>query len=82
MSSFEDLKKRDIESLKKSYDQIAKTTSLGLSFYREEIARRENEEFNSRIKSMTSQMRNMTIFITILTVINVGVVIYDVFKDV
>lgn len=77
MSSYEELKNRDIESLKKSYDQIAKTTNLDLNFYREEIARRENQEFNSKIKSMTSQMRNMTVLITVLTIINIAVIIFE-----
>ena len=77
MSSYEDLKNTDIDSLKKSYDQIAATTSVGLSFYSEEIARRENEAFNSTIHKMTKQMRNMTILITTLTVINVVVLVVE-----
>lgn len=81
MSSYQQLQERSIDDLKKSYDQIAKTTSVGLDFYREEIARRESHQMNLRMLEMTKHMRNMTIAISILTFVNVvAVVVPFVFK--
>ena len=79
MSSYDEFKKRSIEDLKETYDRIAKTTSPGLSFYRDEIARREAELMNKQMLSMTRHMRNMTIAISILTFVNVAAVLVPLF---
>jgi len=67
-----ELRKMSTDSLVKRYDSVAETTgSPGLSFYREEIARRENEKTMNTMLIYTRQMRTMTIVITALTVLNV-----------
>lgn len=75
METYENLRKLSIEDLKQKYDKSASNTDPGLNFYREEIARRESEKMNSDMVKMTLQMRNMTIAISIMTLINVIAVI-------
>jgi hypothetical protein len=82
MTSYDEFRGRSIEDLKKSYDRIAKTTSPGLSFYREEIARRESELLNHQMLSMTKHMRNMTIAISILTLVNVVAVLVPLLQKI
>lgn len=74
-----------MEDLLREYDRLAGSTEVGLSFYREEIARRELAEQSQQILTLTAAMRNMTadigkwtqvvmwltIIVTALTVINV-----------
>jgi len=71
MERYEAMKKLSLQELKVKYDQLATHTSPGLGFYREEIARRELEEINHEMLSMTKHMRNMTIAISIMTFVNV-----------
>jgi len=75
METYDDMNKLSLEQLKEKYDQQAKSTSVGLDFYREEIARRETEVMNKEMHSMTKHMRNMTIAISIMTFVNVIAVI-------
>ena len=75
METYEEMKKLSIEELKKRYDQTTKSTQVGLGFYREEIARRESEKMNSDMLEITKHMRNMTIAISIMTLVNVIAVI-------
>lgn len=60
-----------LEELKITYDRLSRTTVKGLGFYREEIARRESKEMEKQMQAMTRQVRNMTIAILALTVVNV-----------
>jgi hypothetical protein len=74
-----------MEDLLREYDRLAGSTEVGLSFYREEIARREIAEQSQQMLTMTAAMRSMTadirkwtqvvmwltIIVTALTVINV-----------
>jgi hypothetical protein len=71
--------------LLREYDRLAGSTEVGLSFYREEIARREIGEQSQQMLTITAAMRSMTadirkwtqvvmwltIIVTALTVINV-----------
>jgi hypothetical protein len=83
--SYADLRRMSMEDLLREYDRLAGSTEVGLSFYREEIARRELAEQSQQILTLTAAMRNMTadigkwtqvvmwltIIVTALTVINV-----------
>jgi hypothetical protein len=74
-----------MEDLLREYDRLAGSTEVGLSFYREEIARREIGEQSQQMLTITAAMRSMTadirkwtqvvmwltIIVTALTVINV-----------
>jgi len=70
-----ELRALSIEQLKEEYDRLAPSTQAGLSFIREEIARRELDEYNKRIESMTHHIKVMTVIITILTAVNVVAVL-------
>lgn len=59
-----ELKKLTDEELITAYDDEAERTVVGTGFYLDELARRTQER-------LASQMRNMTIVITVLTLFNV-----------
>ena len=67
---YEDIEKLSLNELKKEYDNKSQTTQVGLDFIKNEISLREQKESNKQILDYTKQMRNMTIIITILTLIN------------
>ncbi|MCZ7673804.1 MAG: hypothetical protein M5U34_45140 [Chloroflexi bacterium] len=73
--SYEELRKLTKEQLIQKYDSLAKSTQIGLNFLRDEIARRDAEEQTAQMIQVNNQMRNMTIIITVFTIINVIAVI-------
>jgi hypothetical protein len=75
ITSYEALRNLTDEELVQAFDDTAPNTQLGLSFFREELARRENALQYNNMLSLTKQMRGMTIIITVLTIINVIVVV-------
>ena len=79
-TKYAELRALSTDELVRIYDGTAQNTEVGLGFLREEIARRENEKQTNAISRMTEQMRNMTIAITALTVINVILTGIPLFK--
>lgn len=73
--TFADLRQMSREELIRKYDGISQGTSVGLDFYREEIARRDAEEATETILVLTRQMRNMTVAVVLLTVLNLLLVV-------
>ena len=69
-----------LEDLKQAYDAAADNTVIGLGFLRDEIVRREQEAQTQKIIAFTRQMRNMTIAIMVLTVLNVILVAISLCK--
>lgn len=78
--NYEQLEKLSLEDLKRAYDVSAQNTVVGLSFFREEIARREHAADTKVMLDLTRQMRNMTIGIAILTILNVVLVAITLWK--
>lgn len=72
---YSELKSLSKEELIKIYDNHTKNTVVGSQHYLDEIERRERGEENKIMMDMTRQMRNMTIGILILTVLNVFLVV-------
>ena len=68
--SYTELRSTSTEELVRTYDEIAAHTQLGLDFYREEIARRDAAKETARIIEMTQHMRNLTVVVTVLTLLN------------
>ena len=79
--SYEELSKLPMDVLKQRYDGMAKSTSEGLLFYREEIARREAEVQNSAMLAFTKQVRDMTIAITVMTAAVLMLTVLNVFLE-
>ncbi len=77
---YEQLKAMSLEELKRAYDESADSTVIGLGFLREEIARRESDEQYQRMVALTKQIRNMTLVILLLTVVNVAFVLVSLYK--
>ncbi|WP_345337564.1 hypothetical protein [Ferrimonas pelagia] len=75
MENYENLSKMTLDELKGKYDALSGNTVPGLSFYREEIARRESSEQSTEMHRMTKSMKNMTAAILVMTVVNVFAVI-------
>jgi hypothetical protein len=78
--SFQKLRELSNEELINQYDQKAVSTSIGLNFLANEIQRRENKETNKEIVRLTALMKNLTIAITFLTIVNVLILLIDIFK--
>lgn len=62
------------------YDDTSKDTVVGLDSLREEIFRREAAEQTVAISKMTRQMRDLTIVITLLTIVNIVCAAIPLFK--
>lgn len=69
---FSDLQAMSLEELIQQHDRNTPHVQLGLGFIREEIARRETAAQNQRMMEFTKQVRDMTIAITVLTVVVAG----------
>ncbi len=66
------------EDLVRRYNEAAENTVVGTGFYRDEIVRRGQQRQNDQMLAFTKQMRDLTIWIAILTIVNailVGVTI-------
>ena len=88
--SFASLRGMSKEDLITQYDQLSRSRDPHLDFYLNEIARRELQEQNQIMLTLTQEMRNMTGdvrkwtmimiwltgIITVLTIINVWAVIF------
>lgn len=77
---YKQLEELSLEDLKRSYDASAQNTVVGLGFFREEIARREHTEDTKVMLALTRQMRNMTVGIAVLTILNVVIVAVTLWK--
>jgi hypothetical protein len=76
----EGLEKLTDNDLVDRYNAAAKHTVVGTGFYREELLRRLQQRQNDQILAFTKQMRNMTIAITFLTVLNVVLVVIPMIR--
>lgn len=91
--SYEILSRKSLATLKAEYDALAPSTSPGLGFLRDEIARREADEFNQKIatanqqmldltievRDMTASIKRMTLYVLVLTVGAVAVTAWGTF---
>ena len=73
--SYHELRELSREALVREYDRVAPSTVFGLSFLRDEVARRDFEEQNAQLVAMTRHIRLMTAVITVLTMVNVVAVV-------
>jgi hypothetical protein len=78
--SYSELRITPTDELIRTYDKIAPNTVLGLNFYSEEIARRDAAEQTAKITKMTQQMRDLTIVIAVLTLVNAVLVAVSLFR--
>jgi hypothetical protein len=81
--TFKEIRNAKVDDLIELHDHLSTTMNVILSnpelqFYREEIFRRERRKQNDRMELMTKQMRNMTICILVLTVLNVVIVGFSI----
>ncbi|MEK7384333.1 MAG: hypothetical protein AAB262_13745 [Elusimicrobiota bacterium] len=66
----EELAKLTEEDLVRRYNVAAENTVVGTGFYRDEIVRRGQQRQNDQMLAFTKQMRDLTIWIAILTIVN------------
>jgi len=62
------------------YNGQAEHTVVGTAFYREELARRQMARESSRMFTLTHTMARLTWAILALTVINAGIVLFQLLK--
>ncbi len=63
------------DELIRKYDQIAKSTCVGLNYYTEEIARRRNEKSNRLMIHLMLWITFMTAIMLLSTIVNVVIAI-------
>ena len=78
--SHEELQGLSDQDLIDRYNAAAQHTVVGTGFYTEELARRRADRQNSEMLKINKSMKAMTVLISILTVINVGLVGYTLLK--
>jgi hypothetical protein len=76
---FAEFRKLSENELIRRYDEMASNTQIGLAFLRDEIAHREADRQYNQMLLLTKQMRNLTIVVTVLTIINVILVFFQCF---
>ncbi len=76
--SLRDLRSIEREELIRRHDDLAQHTTVGVSYYLEEIARRDHDDQTKAMMAYTRQMRSLTIVVTIATIVNVVILIYQV----
>jgi len=72
---FADLETKSREDLVALYDSNTENRVIGLDFIREEIFRRDANEANDRMLSLTRKITWLTTVMTVLTIGNVVVVL-------
>ena len=73
--SFAEWRQLSRDELIREYDHRAPLTEIGIAYIRDEILRRDVEEHTERMVGMTREVRTLTRWITLLTLINTGAVI-------
>jgi hypothetical protein len=64
-----------MDELIREYNRLAPHIEVGIAFIRVEILRRDLEEQTERMMRMTREVRSLTRWIAVLTVVNTGAVI-------
>ena len=76
LKALRELSDEDLVSL---HDGVAIHTSVGVTYYLDEIYRRDQDKQTKVMQQYTKQMLNLTYVVTVLTVINVVAVIVPFF---
>ncbi len=77
--SLKALRELSDEDLVSFHDGVAIHTSVGATYYLDEIYRRDQDKQTKVMQQYTKQMLNLTYVVTVLTVINVVAVIVPFF---
>jgi hypothetical protein len=73
--SIEELRGSSDEELIRAHDRLAKSTSIGVNYYLDELARRENARQQATMIRLTWAIAAMTLVVTIATIVNLVVFI-------
>ena len=76
---FRELLGKSRDDLEQEYDRRAQSTEVGLSFIREELARRDMQEHTDRIERLTGRVYRLTWAIAVLTLVNAVAVVWMIF---
>lgn len=68
---YEELEQLSNMELVHRYNITANTTQVGTSFYLDELSRRKQNRLQNHMLKLTKTMKNLTVLITILTVVNI-----------
>ena len=81
VETYKQLRAMPLDQLVELYDGSAKHTDFGLGFIREEIARRDAEVQTEQMIVLTRQILWLSAVMTLLTVVNVMVVVVALFGN-
>jgi hypothetical protein len=79
--TYAELRRMSVNELVDEYDILAEHVEPTAELCRQEIARRELEEYSQRLLAMTAVMKRLTWVITALTAINVILVGLQLWKS-
>jgi len=65
--SLEQLRTCSKSELIDAHDRLAKSTSVGISYYLDEISRRDAQEVNDSMLKLTKSMHHYTMAMTVMT---------------
>jgi hypothetical protein len=74
----ESLRQASDEDLIKTLDEMAGRTVVGTQFYIDELNSRAQSKITVEVQRFTKQMRDMTILMLVLTVVNTWAAIYSI----
>ncbi len=78
--TLKELNKLTDEELEERYDRTARTTEYWGDHYLRILNWRRQERHTVSIKRLTRFITGLTVVVTVATVINVGILVYDVLK--
>lgn len=77
--SLKKLRELSDDDLITEHDEVSQQTVMGMSYYLDELKRREQTRQTTTMLSYTRRMLWLTVFVAILTTINVGIVVLPLF---
>lgn len=78
--SISELRTLSEKQLIEEHDELARSTIVGTNHYLAELARRDQQKTNAELLQHSRAMTRMTIMITVLTLINVLLVLATLFR--
>ncbi|MGE3062973.1 MAG: hypothetical protein AB7T10_05000 [bacterium] len=68
---YADLRKMTKDELVKNHDIVSQKTMVGISYWLNEIERRDREDHEKIMFDYTKQIKTMTLIMTIATILNI-----------
>ena len=78
--TWDQLKSLSEEQLIAAYDESVNVTAVGTEYYLEEIRHRRQARIAASVEKLTGRILWLTVCVTVLTILNVGVTVFNVVR--